>query len=124
MATKSLNDPLLEKVHGFGEILDHLMNTTLSLAANLNEQISAINSRISAMEVYLQQKLQPSAAQTQFTPAAVQSPHPLETNIARPPPAPGSPATGKPAAAPQVSVRAAIMDELKILFAKRRELSG
>ncbi len=125
MATKSLNDPLIEKVQGFGEILDHLMNTTLSLAANLNEQISTINARISTMEVYLQQKNQPSAAQAQFTPASVQSPSPLASNIVRPPPAPGTAAAAKATttAAPQVSVRAAIMDELKILFARRRELS-
>ncbi len=123
MATKSLNDPMLEKVQGFGEILDHLMNTMLSLAANLNEQITGINARISTMEAYLQQKLQPSAAQSQFTPAVVNSPSPLATNIVRPPPAPGTVATANQSATPQVSVRAAIMDELKILFARRRELS-
>ncbi len=123
MATKSLNDPLIEKVQGFGEILDHLMNTMLSLAANLNEQVTAINSRISTMEEYLQQKLQPSATQSQFTPASVHAPPPLATSVARPPPAPGTAAGAKSTAAPQVTVRQAIMDELRVLFARRRELS-
>jgi GTPase SAR1 family protein len=123
MATKSLNDPVIEKVQGFGEILDHLMNTMLSLAANLNEQVAAINARISTMEVYLQQKLQPNATQGQFTPASVQTPPPLESNIVRPPPAPGTVAAARQSAAPQVTVRQAIMDELRVLFAKRREMS-
>ncbi len=123
MATKSLNDPVIEKVQGFGEILDHLMNTMLSLAANLNEQVAAINARISTMEVYLQQKLQPNAIQGQFTPASVQAPPPLESNIVRPPPAPGTAGAARQSAVPQVTVRQAIMDELRVLFAKRREMS-
>ena len=120
MASKSLNDPVLEKVQGLGEILDHVMNTLLSFAANINDQVAGINERISAMEAYLQQKLQPSATQIQFTPASIQAPPPLATTLVKPPPAPGAKSTG----IPQVTVRQAIMDELRVLFQRRRELSG
>ncbi|OLS13237.1 MAG: hypothetical protein RBG13Loki_3148 [Promethearchaeota archaeon CR_4] len=124
MATKSLNDPLIEKVQGLGEILDHVMNTMLSLTANLNDQVAAINERISTMETFLQQKLQPSAAQLKFTPASIQAPPPLATTLVKPPPAPGTTAADKSGTAPKVTVRQAIMDELRVLFARRKEMTG
>jgi hypothetical protein len=115
MASRSINDPVIGKVEGLGQILDQMMNTVISLASNLNEQINAINQRIGTMETYLQGQLKASAAQSQFAPAAVQAPPPLATALQRP----AAVAGGQP----QMSVRQTIMEELKVLFQKRRNMA-
>lgn len=47
---ESLNNPLIRKVEGMGDILDSTLNAVVTLANSLGEQIAALNHRINEME--------------------------------------------------------------------------
>jgi Gtr1/RagA G protein conserved region len=47
---QSLNDPLMEKMQGLGDILDTTLNAVVSLASSVGEQISKIDYRLQMIE--------------------------------------------------------------------------
>ncbi|MBN2156335.1 MAG: 50S ribosome-binding GTPase [Candidatus Lokiarchaeota archaeon] len=56
---ESLNNPLIRKVEGMGDILDSTLNAVVTLANSLGEQISALNQRINDLETKLEAGILP-----------------------------------------------------------------
>jgi hypothetical protein len=56
---ESLNNPLIRKVEGMGDILDSTLNAVVSLANSMGEQISSLNDRINELEARLESNLIP-----------------------------------------------------------------
>ncbi len=124
--------PMEEKLNAFGDIVEKIMQIILKIpdlvdislqdvnskVSNLQNQLNAMNGDITAL------KSRPAAAAG--APAAPRAPGGAPGSPPPPPPggAPGSPPPPggpKPARPAQpVSLRGAIMGELKSLFAKRR----
>jgi len=122
---QSLNDPTMRKVEGLGEILDKLTNTMMNLTsqlfdqvAGLNQQISVLNNRVSFLE-------QSAPAGTGIAPGAIPAKSPLTPiavplGLTPPPPPPGAtPPKSKPES--PLNLRQNIMEELRTIFAKRRQ---
>jgi len=138
--------PLDEKVNAFGSIIEKIMSIVLRIPDlvdnslnGINQQISSLESRINAMNGEINSlKTRGVAAPG----ASIGSPPPPPPGsmsggpLGAPPPPPGAPPPpgppgspppppGGPRAAPErpanpVSLRGAIMGELKQLFAKRK----
>ena len=51
---ESLNNPLIRKVEGMGDILDSTLNAVVTLANSLGEQIASLNQRINDLETKLE----------------------------------------------------------------------
>jgi hypothetical protein len=56
---ESLNNPLMRKVEGMGDILDSTLNAVVTLANSLGEQISALNQRINELETKIESGIIP-----------------------------------------------------------------
>ncbi len=124
--------PMEEKLSAFGDIVEKIMQIVLKIpdlvdvslndinskVDNLQNQLSAINQDITTL------KSRPAAGPAVAAAAAPGGPPGGPTRS--PPPPPGAPPGGpKPGPAPArpaspVSLRGAIMGELKSLFSKRR----
>lgn len=112
--------PMEEKLNAFGDIVEKIMQIILKIpdlvdislqdvnskVSNLQNQLNAMNGDITAL------KSRPAAAAG--APAAPRAPGGAPGS----PPPPGGPKPARPAQ--PVSLRGAIMGELKSLFAKRR----
>ena len=129
--------PMEEKISAFGDIIEKIMQIVLKIpdlvdnslndinskVSNLQNQLTSINSDISTL------KSRPAAGPAPSAPGAP-SGGPPGGPPRSPPPPPGAPPGGpRPAPGPApgparpaspVSLRGAIMGELKSLFAKRR----
>ena len=134
--------PIEEKLTAFGDIVEKIMQIILKIpdlvdislqdvnskVSNLQNQLTAINQDISSL------KSRPGGSPAAAAPAASSAPGgspggPPGGPPRSPPPPPGAPPGGpapKPAPRPAqpVSLRGAIMGELKSLFAKRKGQSG
>jgi hypothetical protein len=128
--------PMEEKLSAFGDIVEKIMQIVLKIpdlvdvslndinskVDNLQNQLSAINQDITTL------KSRPAAGPAAAAPATSGAPGgPPGGPTRSPPPPPGAPPGGpKPGPAPArpaspVSLRGAIMGELKSLFSKRRQ---
>lgn len=128
--------PLEEKLSAFGDIIEKIMSIVLRIpdlvdqslgvinekVSNLQNQVNSLNSQISSRS-----GAAPAAALGPSAPAAARAPG------SPPPPPPGGPPGGPRGPGPTpgpsrpaspVSLRGAIMGELKSLFAKRKNQSG
>jgi hypothetical protein len=56
---ESLNNPLIRKVEGMGDILDSILNAVVTLANSTNEQIASLNQRINELESRIESGLLP-----------------------------------------------------------------
>lgn len=127
--------PMEEKLNAFGEIVEKIMQIVLKIpdlvdhslqginsnVSNLQNQINAVNSEISAL------KSRSGGAPAVSSPGAPPGPPgPPPRNAPPPPGSPPGPPPGPGPARPAspVSLRGAIMGELKELFSKRRGQSG
>jgi len=136
--------PMEEKLNAFGEIVEKIMQIVLKIpdlvdnslqginsnVSNLQNQLNAVNSEISAL------KTRSGGAPAVSTPGAAAGVPPGPPGPPGPPPrsAPPPPGSGPPGGPPPgpgparpaspVSLRGAIMGELKSLFAKRKSQSG
>ncbi|TKJ22465.1 MAG: hypothetical protein CEE43_06120 [Promethearchaeota archaeon Loki_b32] len=132
--------PLEEKLSAFGDIIEKIMSIVLRIpdlvdqslglvtekVSNLQNQLNSLNSQITSLQSGSGGT--PAAAPAPTAPAAARAP-----GGPPPPPPPGGPPGGPrgpgPAPGPSrpaspVSLRGAIMGELKSLFAKRKNQSG
>ncbi len=135
--------PLEEKLNAFGDIIEKIMSIVLRIpdlvdqslgsvndkVLNLQNQINSLNSQITS--------LQSGSGATSGTMASTVSAPAASRSLGGPPPPPppsGGPPGGPPGGpgsapgpnrpASPVSLRGAIMGELKQLFAKRKGQSG
>lgn len=127
--------PMEEKLNAFGEIVEKIMQIVLKIpdlvdqslqginsnVSNLQNQLNAVNSEISAL------KSRSGIAPAASAPAAASSPGGPPGGPPRSvPPPPGAPPGGPPGGlapvrpASPVSLRGAIMGELKELFSRRK----
>lgn len=130
--------PLEEKLNAFGDIIEKIMTIVLRIPDLVDNSLGALNQKISNLQNQLNSlnsqftSLQPrsGAAPGVAAPAASASVAPSAPSGppgGPPPPPPGGP-PGGPSPGPSrpaspVSLRGAIMGELKQLFAKRRQSS-
>jgi hypothetical protein len=131
--------PLEEKLNAFGDIIEKIMSIVLRIpdlvdqsigtvndqVSNLQNQINSLNGQITSLQS------RPGVAPVSPAPAATRAPGgPPGGAPGGPPPPPGgppgaprgpgpTPAPARPAS--PVSLRGAIMGELKQLFAKRKQ---
>jgi hypothetical protein len=131
--------PMEEKLSAFGDIVEKIMQIVLKIPDLVDVSLQDINSKISNLQNQLSGinqdittlKSRPAAgpAAVATAPAAVAAAPggPPGGPTRSPPPPPGAPPGGpKPGPAPArpaspVSLRGAIMGELKSLFSKRRQ---
>ncbi len=136
--------PIEEKLDAFGEIIEKIMTIVLKIPDLVDISIQDVNSKISDLKNQLNGinqdvstlKARPVTVAASSAPGGSPGPPPGPGGPARaPPPPPGGPARAppppggpKPGPAPRpaqpVSLRGAIMGELKSLFNKRRAQSG
>ncbi|MFW9772127.1 MAG: hypothetical protein ACFFEO_08185 [Candidatus Thorarchaeota archaeon] len=135
--------PIEEKLNAFGDIVEKIMQIVLKIpdlvdhslqdvnsrVSNLQNQLNALSSDISAMKT--RGVAGGVAASTTASSAPGGPPGPPPRNVPPPPGAPpqtgppgGPPASGPSRPASPQSLRGAIMGELKELFSKRRQQSG
>ncbi|MFX1364665.1 MAG: hypothetical protein ACFFCE_12825 [Promethearchaeota archaeon] len=137
--------PLEEKLNAFGDIIEKIMSIVLRIpdlvdqslgsvndkVSNLQNQINSLNSQITSLQS------RSGVTPTASAPAARTPGGPPGGPPGSPPPTPGGPPGGPPGGsrgpgappgpsrpASPVSLRGAIMGELKQLFAKRKSQSG
>jgi hypothetical protein len=128
--------PLEEKLNAFGDIVERMMSVILRIPdlvdqslAGVGQRISTLESRITTMnnEVSALRTRGTGAAPVMAAPSAPASAPPPSTGPpggppGGPPPPPGGPGgPGGPRPASPVSLRGAIMGELKQLFSKRNQ---
>ncbi len=136
---QSLNDPMLRRVEGLGEILDKLTNTMMTLTSQMLDQINNISQQVSALNgrVYNLEQATPASSATasgaapgkgSAKPGATPPPGvvvpPPPPGIGRPPPAPGAGNVKARAQASDQSLRQNIMEELRTIFARRKQMDG
>ncbi len=131
--------PLEEKLNAFGDIIEKIMSIVLRIpdlvdqslgsvndkVLNLQNQINSLNSQITSLQPG-SGAISGAIAPTISAPAASRplgGPPPPPPPSGGPPGGPGS-APGPSRPASPVSLRGAIMGELKQLFAKRKGQSG
>ena len=137
--------PLEEKLNAFGDIIEKIMSIVLRIPDLVDQSLGAVNEKVSNLQNQLNSlNNQVSSIRSGGAPVAT-SPAISAPAASRvpggpsggppggPPPPPGGPPGGPrgpgPAPAPSspaspVSLRGAIMGELKQLFAKRKNQSG
>ncbi|OLS12454.1 MAG: hypothetical protein RBG13Loki_3933 [Promethearchaeota archaeon CR_4] len=123
---QSLNDPMLRKVEGLGEILDKLTNTMMNLTAHLNEHVTLLSQQMAMLSnrvSYLEQSVGTDSTKGLLQPLAIPQPTPTTLGLTPPPPVPGSMSQNPRPESPQ-SLRQNIMEELRTIFAKRRQMEN
>jgi len=128
--------PMEEKLSAFGEIVEKIMQIVLKIPDLVDNSLQDINSKVSNLQNQLTAvnrdistlKSRSGAGPAGVAPAASGAPEgPPGGPPRNPPPPPGAPPVGpRPAPGPArpaspVSLRGAIMGELKSLFAKRKQ---
>ena len=134
--------PIEEKLDAFGEIIEKIMTIVLKIPDLVDISIQDVNSKISDLQNQLNGinqdvstlKARPAPVAASAAPGSPPGPPPGPGGPARAPPPPGParapppPGGPRPGPAPRpaqpVSLRGAIMGELKSLFNKRRAQSG
>ena len=130
--------PLEEKLNAFGDIVEKIMQIVLRIPDLVDQSLQSINSKVANLQTQVNALNNDLAAVKGKT--GVTTPSPLTTTPSAPvsgppggpppPPAgpPGGPPGGPPAGPPggtrpasPISLRGAIMSELKSLFAKRQQ---
>ncbi|MBY9010803.1 MAG: hypothetical protein KGD70_00350 [Candidatus Lokiarchaeota archaeon] len=125
--------PLEEKLNAFGDIVERMMSVILRIPdlvdqslAGVGQRIAALESRITTMnnEVSALRTRGTGASPVIASPSAPASAPPPSAGPpggppGGPPPPPGGPGAARPAS--PVSLRGAIMGELKQLFSKRAQ---
>jgi len=126
--------PLEEKLNTFGDIVEKMMSMILRIPDLVDQSLAVVGQRMSTLESRINSiNNDVSALRTRGTGAAPVIAAPTAPSSAPPPPAgpPGGPPAGPPGGPPPpggpggsrpaspVSLRGAIMGELKSLFAKR-----
>ena len=128
--------PLEEKLNTFGDVVEKMMSMILRIPALVDQSLAVVSQRISTLESRINSiNNDVSALRTRGTGAAPVIAAPTAPSSAPPPSAgpPGGPPGGPPPLPPggppggpggprpasPVSLRGAIMGELKSLFAKR-----
>ncbi len=139
--------PIEEKLDAFGEIIEKIMTIVLKIPdlvdmsiqdvtsqiSNLQNQLGGMNQEISALKARPTTGAAPAASSAPGGPPG--GPPPGPGRAPPPPPGPGrappppsgprsGPAPGPARPASPVSLRGAIMGELKSLFNKRKNTSG
>ncbi|MBY9008134.1 MAG: hypothetical protein KGD63_15445 [Candidatus Lokiarchaeota archaeon] len=118
--------PIEEKINAFGDIVEKIMSIVLRIPDLVDQSLSGINQKISTLESQMNQvKLSGGSMPTSPTPTGPS----LGSGGPRPPGGPpggprppGGPQPAQPARpASPVSLRGAIMGELKELFSKRHQ---
>ena len=125
--------PIEEKLNAFGDIVEKMMMMILRIPdlvdqslATLNQKISNLESRINNMnnDVAALKTRGGGASPMTSTPSApISVPPPSSGPPGGPPPPPGGPPGGPGPARPAspISLRGAIMGELKELFSRRKQ---
>jgi len=132
--------PLEEKLNAFGDIIEKIMSIVLRIPdlvdqslGSINDKVSNLQNQINALNKQISYKSgdTPSLAPSATAPAATRAlGGPPGGPPSGPPPPPGPPGVPRgpgstpPRPASPVSLRGAIMGELKQLFAKRKTQSG
>jgi len=126
--------PLEEKLNAFGDIIEKIMSIVLRIPDLVDQSLGAVNDKISNLQNQLNSiNSQVASTGSGGSPAPAVSVPSAAPAAGDPPPPPGGPPGGPrgPGTAPApsrpaspVSLRGAIMGELKSLFAKRKNQSG
>ena len=128
--------PLEEKLNAFGDIIEKIMSIVLRIPDLVDQSLDAVNEKVSNLQNQLNSLNIRSAGGPATTAPTVASSAPARAPDGPPggppggpPPPPGAPRGPAPAPAPSrpaspVTLRGAIMGELKSLFAKRKNQSG
>jgi len=125
--------PLEEKLNAFGDIVERMMSVILRIPDLVDQSLAGVGQRISTLESRITTiNSEVSALRTRGSgatpaiaaPSAPASVPPPSTGPpggppGGPPPPPGGPGAARPAS--PVSLRGAIMGELKQLFSKRSQ---
>ncbi|MFX1417400.1 MAG: hypothetical protein ACFE9N_00625 [Promethearchaeota archaeon] len=130
--------PLEEKLNAFGDIIEKIMSIVLRIPDLVDQSLGAVNDKVNNLQNQLNSinsqmaSLRPGGSPTSAAPivSGPSAPLPAGGPPGGPPPPPGGPpgaprgpgpAPGPNRPASPVSLRGAIMGELKQLFAKRRQ---
>ena len=128
--------PIEEKINAFGDIVEKIMSIVLRIPDLVDQSLSGINQKISTLESQMNQvKLSGGSMPTSPTPTGPSlgsgGPRPPGGPPGGPRPPGGPPGGPRPPGGPQpaqparpaspVSLRGAIMGELKELFSKRHQ---
>ncbi len=127
--------PLEEKLNAFGDIIEKIMSIVLRIPDLVDQSLGVVNDKVTSLQNQLntlnnQIRSGGAPAAAMPTTAAPVTTPALGGPPGVPPPPPGPPGGPRsPAPAPArpaspVSLRGAIMGELKQLFAKRKGQSG
>ena len=129
---KAKKSPIEDKVNAFGDIIEKIMSIVLRIPDLVDNSLNGINQKIASLESRVSSMNSQYAGGMSGAPTgAGMPPPPPGTPPGGPPPPPGGPPGGPPpppggprpgpsAPASPVSLRGAIMGELKQLFAKRK----
>ncbi|TET58448.1 MAG: hypothetical protein E3J52_08455 [Promethearchaeota archaeon] len=130
--------PLEEKLSAFGDIIEKIMSIVLRIPDLVDQSLGVINEKVSNLQNQVNSLNSQISSRSGAAPAAAAL-GPSAPGAARapgsppPPPPPGGPPGGPRGPGPTpgpsrpaspVSLRGAIMGELKSLFAKRKNQSG
>ena len=130
--------PLEEKLNAFGDIVERMMSVILRIPDLVDQSLVTVNQKISTLESQLESRFntinnEVSALRTKGVGSSPVTASPSSPSSAPPPsggppgspppPPPGGPPGGPGPARPAspVSLRGAIMGELKQLFSKRNQ---
>ena len=133
--------PLEEKLNAFGDIIEKIMSIVLRIPDLVDQSLGSVNDKVLNLQNQLNSlsnqlaSLQSRSGVTPGVSPAAASPATTRAPTGPPPPPsgpPGGPPSGPPGGpgpgpsrpASPVSLRGAIMGELKQLFAKRKSQSG
>ena len=132
---KARKSPIEDKVNAFGDIVEKMMSMILRIPDLVDQSLLTINQKLTSLETRLNAvnnditaiKSRSSSSipivaapssPTSAPPPSGAPPPPPGGPPGGPPPGPGGPGAARPAS--PVSLRGAIMSELKTLFAKRQ----
>ena len=135
---KARKSPIEDKVNAFGDIVEKMMSMILRIPDLVDQSLLTINQKLTSLETRLNavnNDITAIKSRSSSSSPVVAAPNapvsaPLPSNApppppggppGGPPPGPGGPGAARPAS--PVSLRGAIMSELKTLFAKRQNQS-
>jgi len=123
--------PLKEKVDGLSEIIENMMKIILSFPDMVDNAINNLAQKVYSLESQiraLDQKIETMKNSMVAAPMGSSQGAPLPAGVPPRPPGAPPPPPGAPPAPPKpqepvnpMSLRSSIMDELKTLFAKRKD---
>ncbi|MCK4369628.1 MAG: hypothetical protein KAW03_01050 [Candidatus Lokiarchaeota archaeon] len=129
--------PLEEKLSAFGDIIEKIMSIVLRIPDLVDQSLGVINEKVSNLQNQVNSLNSQISSRSGAAPAAAalgpSAPAAARAPGSPPPPPPGGPPGGPRGPGPTpgpsrpaspVSLRGAIMGELKSLFAKRKNQSG